>query len=61
VSDQASVIIVGNRQRGAKEEKEEEMKERKPIAFSRYHHSRSFACLVSTSLLNSFFLSIFSF
>jgi len=56
VSDQASVIIVGNRQRGAKEEKEEEMKERKPIAFSRYHYIVAHSIdLASTSLLNLFY------
>jgi hypothetical protein len=50
--------LVNDGRRRDEDEREKEKEkggERKPIAFSPYHHCRSFACLVSTSLLNSCF------
>jgi hypothetical protein len=58
VSDQASVIVLcklGNDER--RRERERERERGKSIAVSHYHHRRSFACLASTSLLNSIFLT----
>ena len=65
VSDQASVIILENSTTTSEKEKEEEMKERekegrerKPIAFSRYHHCRPFA-LSCVDKFTQFFLFFF--
>jgi hypothetical protein len=46
---------LGESERARGSEKKENR--RKSIAVSHYHHRRSFACLESTSLLNSIFLT----